>query len=172
MTDRITIWTGRDGDIAQAPPYGAILRVDWAVRQSSYEDWYPTIETAKAALAALAAEYHRLPSDNGMYVDLTADGCIESYARVSALQPAPPAATDELQRLRELIDYRIEESERLHAIEAARYVQWHVLSAVLKSILSEFDNGLTAADRRDATPAWRALTEQWDAAAAAERAKR
>lgn len=76
----VCVWTGREGDIQPTPSTGALLRVDWAVSDRSYMDWYPTVEQARAALATLAAQYDRVAYND--YLDLTAPGGVDSSARV------------------------------------------------------------------------------------------
>ncbi len=76
----IPIWDGRNGQVGVAPSGGALLEVEWAVKDQSYQDWYPSEDAALAALHILAASHGRVPV-NGQ-VDLTARGCHASYAVV------------------------------------------------------------------------------------------
>jgi hypothetical protein len=81
----IEIRNGRDGDVADAPDGGAVLRVRWAVEEQSTDTWYPSSEAAEAALIALARAHGRVPSRNSdgrFAVDLTCNGCCTSNAWV------------------------------------------------------------------------------------------
>ena len=52
------VYTGRDGWwCAALPTSGAILHVNFAVRDASYKIWFSTHDLARAALEALAANY-------------------------------------------------------------------------------------------------------------------
>lgn len=81
--ERFEIWNGRDGQVRSTPRTGATLRVSWAIQDQSYEDWYPTVAAAKAALAEMARAEGRALSPNGWHLDLTAHGCHESGADVT-----------------------------------------------------------------------------------------
>jgi hypothetical protein len=67
------------------PSGGAILHVRWAVGGYSYDEWYPTIQAANAALEILAAKNGRQVdrSNLGYSVDLTLSGCHSSSAWVT-----------------------------------------------------------------------------------------
>jgi len=77
----LCVWDGRDGDLCDVPPGGAVLRVDWAVSDHSYAAWYPTEEGALAELHALAKAHGRKVC--GRSVDLTCSGCYPSGAHVT-----------------------------------------------------------------------------------------
>lgn len=84
----LEVWNGLDGGVADTPEGGATLTVEWAISDRSYMAWYPTTEAAKAALLKVAADNHCVPSDDGFYVDLTAQGCHSSKAYVTRRQEA------------------------------------------------------------------------------------
>lgn len=85
----LLIWTGRDGDVADCPEWGATLTVLWAVEDHSYCEWYPTTEAAKAALLRVARSNGTTPSEGGFSVDLTVPGCHSSRAYVTRLGNRP-----------------------------------------------------------------------------------
>lgn len=79
--DSLVIWTGDDGDVADCPKGGVILRQRWAAGgRHDMDEWYPSLQAAKAALLDLAKANGRTPSPNGCYVDLTREGCHSSGA--------------------------------------------------------------------------------------------
>lgn len=79
---RITVYDGRHGWCDGRPTGGVFLHVHYAVQDSSYIDWYPTIGEARAALGELAS-HHERPIIND-HVDLTpGEGYVESEAWVS-----------------------------------------------------------------------------------------
>lgn len=82
----LEVWNGLDGGVADTPEGGATLTVEWAISDRSYTAWYPTTEAAKAALLKVAADNHCVPSDDGFYVGLTAQGCHSSKAYVTRRQ--------------------------------------------------------------------------------------
>jgi hypothetical protein len=74
----LVVWD-RNGQ-CEVPPGGAVLEMRDAIEDYSYDEWYPTMAAAKAALARASGS--RQLSENGCYVDLTAAGCNQSYALV------------------------------------------------------------------------------------------
>lgn len=86
----LQVWNGRDGRLMTTPTTGAVLSVQFAMHDRSYELWFASREAAVAALAGFAAQHERLmdvwdePNHAGRiaYVDLTAPGCHSSYASV------------------------------------------------------------------------------------------
>lgn len=79
----IVLWTGEEGDVADQPPGGATLTVEWAIHEHSYRAWYPSTEQAKAALLAVAYENDTVPAPDGLHVGLTSPGCHSSRAYVT-----------------------------------------------------------------------------------------
>ena len=69
-------------NVATCPDGGASLHVDWCTSVGETVTWFATVDAAKAALLAFADGEHRAPSESGMYVDLTPQGCVESRAYV------------------------------------------------------------------------------------------
>lgn len=78
----LRLYDGHYGQVHDTPQGGAILHVQWAISDQSYEDWYPTTEAAKAALLRLARDCGTAPDATGFHVDLTAPGCHQSSAWV------------------------------------------------------------------------------------------
>lgn len=78
----LLIWDGMSGDLHDVPIGGALLHVSWAVSDRSYQEWYPGVEQAKAALLALARANDCVPSLDGFHVDLTSPGCHSSSAYI------------------------------------------------------------------------------------------
>ena len=82
----LPVWEATTGDIRDLPPGGATLSVEFAVEDQSYEDWYPNTRAAKAALFELARQHGRVPTTDGLNVDLTEPGCKPSRAYVTRLE--------------------------------------------------------------------------------------
>lgn len=73
--------------VRECPPGGATFTLSWCVPEdANYTEWYPTAEAAKAKLALFARKHNRAVSDDGFYVDLTAQGCQDSRAYVTRRQ--------------------------------------------------------------------------------------
>lgn len=70
----ILIWHGAGADPIDIPPGGALLTVNCAISDQSYCEWYPSLESAKAALLSLARTNHCYPDETGLNVDLSPDG--------------------------------------------------------------------------------------------------
>lgn len=68
--------------IAETAPCGATLLVSWCTSHGEDVTWYPSIDAAKASLVKLADENGRAVDEGGMRLDLTPEGCAESYAIV------------------------------------------------------------------------------------------
>lgn len=77
-----TVWNGREGTLCPTPSTGAVLHVRYAVSDYSYDDWYPSVTLARAALRELAMRKGVEPDDGGMSVDMTSPGCHTSDAYI------------------------------------------------------------------------------------------
>jgi hypothetical protein len=76
----LTIRTS-DGEYVQSPPAGgALLHIYFCTDPTASIDWYPSVNAARAALAALGKARHR--AVDGDYLDLTVAGCHPSYAKI------------------------------------------------------------------------------------------
>jgi len=73
----IRLWD-RAGEHHEAPPGGAILRVESCTEDASYTEWYPTEEAGRAELQRLADISERVVDGN--QVDLTVRGYNRSTA--------------------------------------------------------------------------------------------
>lgn len=78
----VVVWTGREGTIRPTPRTGWICHVVWAVADQSVDLWFATEEAAMAHLSAIAVSEGRTVAEGARSVDLTAPGCVESYACV------------------------------------------------------------------------------------------
>lgn len=78
----LPLWNPHDGDINTCPDYGWILRYSSCTEMYSYQEWYATEDSARAALLLVAKRANRSVCDDGRYVDLTLQGCLDSYAKI------------------------------------------------------------------------------------------